>query len=86
MPIYVYRCPVKSHGEFDVSMTSYPDEVPKTAPCPVMLYEGDEGDDGTIQPETEVLCNEDSVRVLSPPSAVFIKGPKRSGYHSTKER
>ncbi len=35
MPIYVYRCLVKRHGEFDVSMSSYPDEVPKTAPCPV---------------------------------------------------
>ncbi|KKM72388.1 hypothetical protein LCGC14_1420980 [marine sediment metagenome] len=82
MITYEFECEV--HGRFEVVYAF--GDLPLSAPCPVMLYEGDEGDDGTIQPETEVLCNEDSVRVLSPPSAVFIKGPKRSGYHSTKER
>ncbi len=77
MPTYTYKCPV--HGELDVPMISYPDEVPKTAPCPVMLYEGDEGDDGEIQPETEVLCNEDSEYVIKPIAAAIVEGGTGGG-------
>ena len=71
MPIYVYRCPVKRHGEFDVPMSSYPDKVPKTAPCPVRIYKGDP-ENGDF--DEDVLCNEDSAYIIKPIATAIIEG------------
>ncbi len=70
MPIYEYDCPV--HGAVEHWMTKY--DPPVSIPCPVELYEGDEGDDGEIMDCTEVLCGEDSPRVLSVLGGAFVEG------------
>ena len=70
MITYEFDCPVRERFEADFEFGS---DVPASAPCPVMLYEGDEDDAGEIPDDSVVLCGEDSLRILSLPSAVFIR-------------
>ncbi|KKK96951.1 hypothetical protein LCGC14_2657660 [marine sediment metagenome] len=76
MPTYVYSCPVALHGEFNVFMASYPDEVPKTAPCSVRVYKGDPENSDF---DEDVLCNEDSEHVIKPIAAAIVSGGTGGG-------
>ncbi len=68
MPNYAFNCEV--HEEFyelmSFSEVDARGGVPKSMPCPVILYEGDEDDAGEIKPDSVVLCGEDSAFVLYP--------------------
>ncbi len=72
MPTYVYSCPVALHGEFNVFMASYPDEVPKTAPCSHKVVRGiTTSDKSTVR---EVRCGRKSKYVVKPIAAAIVRG------------
>lgn len=61
MPWHEFDCPV--HGIVTVKLP-IGEATGDFRPCPVVLYEGDKDDAGEIDPESVVLCGEDSGHVF----------------------